>query len=492
MGQSDGPFPPLRRPFLQIRTLLRIFIASGARLMRQKHHYVSTFKTARSLEECMTQATETQQAPEKAAASPAKSYYVLTLMTLVWAFQFANIQIIPIVLEDIKHEFNASDKMMGIIAGIAVVLFGAILSMPVARFADRKGRVSIIAIGVAFWSLMTTLGGFAQSIVQLVLSRIGYSIGGSVSPAPANSLVADYFPKNRLPMALAIMSMAPCIGGLAAAWIGGLAFWIGARSSWAWRGAIIGAAIPGFIIAALLFFTVKEPVRGIQDGKQADTREYGIGETLRFFIENKTYFLIVIGFTFTGGADFGLATWLVPYLERVHARSVLEARTFAGTLTAIAGIIGVLLGGAIITWLGKKNDRWKIVGPGIASFLAGPVLVIFLFIPMPWMYIALFCAMILMAFRMGPVLSLVQSVVKIRMRAFAVSILFMIGTVIGSGGAPYLVGAINDYLSPAYGQMAIRYSLLCVPILSMIAALFFIVAGKFVKEDIGKNMADGI
>ncbi|MBN1571254.1 MAG: MFS transporter [Acidobacteria bacterium] len=412
-----------------------------------------------------------------------RAYYVLFLITFVWAFQFANIHIVNIVLERIRSEFQLSDTAMGLIAGFAVVILGQLLSMPVARLADRKGRISIISIGVAFWSLMTTLGGFAQSVTQLVLSRVGYSIGGAVSPGPGNSLITDYFPKHKLPMAMAIMSTAPCIGGLIAAWIGGLA-----GTSWGWRGAFIAVGIPGFIIAALLAFTVKEPVRGIQDGAHADTRHFGVGETLRFFIENKTYFLIVIGFTFTGFADLALSTWFIPYLERVHGKTMLEASTFGGTLSAIGGLVGVLLGGAVIGYLGKKNDRWKIVGPGITSLLAAPALIGFLFAPMPWAYIAVFCAMLLMAFRMGPILGLVQSVVKIRMRAFAAATLFMVGTLIGSGGGPLLIGAINDHLNPTHGMLAIRYSLLCVPIASVIGALFFIWAGRHVTRDIRRSL----
>jgi MFS family permease len=427
-------------------------------------------------------ATQPQEAV--APVSMAKSYYVLILLTLVWAFQFANIQVVNIVLERIRTEFQASDTMMGLVAGFAVVLFGSILSMPVARLADRRGRISIIAIGVTFWSIMTTIGGFAQSILQLSLARIGYSIGGSVSPAPGNSLVADYFPKNKLPMALAIMSTAPCIGGLTAAWIGGFA-----GTAWGWRGAFIAVGIPGLIIAALLYFTVKEPVRGVQDGTHADTREYGVAETLRFFYENKTYFLMVLGFTFTGSADLGLSTWLVPYLERVHQKSMLEASTFAGTLTAIAGIAGVLAGGAVIGYLGKRDDRWKIVGPGLTSLLAGPALIAFLFVPMPWTYAALFFAMIFMVFRMGPILGLVQSVVKVRMRAFAAATLFMVGNLLGGGVGPLIVGSVNDHLSQGYGRFAIRYSLLCIPALSMLGALFFIWAGRYVREDIRKSAA---
>jgi MFS family permease len=427
-----------------------------------------------------------QEPGEAMPVSLIKAYYVLVLLTLVWALQFANIQIVNIVLEQIKSDFRVSDTAMGLIAGIVVTLLGSLLSMPVARLADRKGRLAIVSIGVTFWSIVTTLGGFAQNVLQLVLARIGFGIGGSVSPAPGNSLVADYFPKNKLPMAMAIMSMAPCIGGLLAAWIGGIV----GSTHWGWRGAFVAVAIPGFLVAALLFFTVKEPVRGIQDGKHADTRNYGIGETLRFFFENKTYFLIVIGFTFSGTADLALATWFVPFMQRVHKTSLLEASTLGGTLNSIAGIIGVLLGGFIISYLGRKNDRWKIVGPGITSLAAGPVLLVFLFAPMPWAYVGLFFAMILLTFRMGPILGLVQTVVKVRMRAFAAATLFMIGTIIGSAVGPLLIGALNDALVPAYGDMAIRYSLLCVSTATILGALFYIWAGRYVKDDIQKSMSE--
>ena len=88
----------------------------------------------------MKPAAATQRTETAAPVSMARAYYVLTLLTLVWAFQFANIQIVNIVLERIRTEFNTSDTVMGLVAGIAVVLFGSILSMPIARIADTVRR----------------------------------------------------------------------------------------------------------------------------------------------------------------------------------------------------------------------------------------------------------------------------------------------------------------------------------------------------------------
>jgi MFS family permease len=432
----------------------------------------------------MRKVTATRPTSETAApVSMATSYYVLALLTLVWALQFTNISIINIVLEPIKKEFTLSDTMMGLMVGFAFTLISSLLSMPVARLADRKGRISIVALGVTFWSVMTTLGGCAQSVVHLLLARVGLGIGGSVAPAPGNSLASDYFPKDKLPMAMAIMSLAPCIGAQAAFLVGGFA-----GTYWGWRSAFFLAGIPGIVVAALLYFTVQEPHRGLQDGMHADFRDYTIGETLRFFLENRTYFLMVIGFTFTGFADLALNTWFVAFMMRVHRMTMLQVSTFGGTLSSIGSAAGVLLGGVIIAHLGQKDDRWKIAGPGITSFLAGPILIVFLFAPMPWTYAALFCSVLLMGFRMGPILGLVQSVVKVRMRAFAAATLFLIGTLFGSGAGPLIIGAFNDYLNPAYGPYAIRYSLLCVPAASMMGALFFLWAGQHVRKDIRRSL----
>ncbi len=199
---------------------------------------------------------------------------------------------------------------------------------------------------------------------------------------------------------------------------------------------------------------------------------------------------MVIGFTFTGFSDLTLSTWFVTFVMRVHDMTMLHVNTFGGTLNSFGGVAGVLIGGVIVGYLGRKDDRWKIVAPSITSFLAGPALVFFLFAPMPWAWVGLVCSVLLMGFRMGPVLGLVQSIVKVRMRAFAAAIFFMIGTLFGAGVGPLFIGALNDYLNPTYGQLAIRYSLLSVPAMSMLGALFFIWAARYVREDLRRSLVE--
>jgi MFS family permease len=415
-----------------------------------------------------------------------KSYYVLTLLTLIGALAFVDRNIINIVIEPIKAEFELSDTMMGFMVGFGFVMIYVFMSVPIARLADRKGRIPIVAMGLAFWSVMTTLGGFAQSVIQLLLTRIGVGIGESSSGAPTNSLIADFFPKDKRPMAMSIFYLSPYVGTYIGFWIGGLTRSLGHD----WRTAFFFAGVPGLLIAALLFVSVKEPQRGIQEGKSGDIKNYNLKETLRYFVNNKTYLYSLIGLCLSSLPDFSLTAWISPFLERVHEMDVLRVVSVGSTIKLIGGMAGVLMGGVIVTRLGKKSDRWRILTPGITSLLAGPALVTFLFAPMPLGWVGLFCSVFFMGFRMGPVLGLVQTVVKVRMRAFAAAVIFMFGNLFGQGVGPFIIGVCNDLLMPVLGKYAIRYSMLSLPLTSMLGALFFVMAARHVTRDIRRSQAE--
>jgi len=428
------------------------------------------------------------QPPFESSKPPSifKSYYVLALLTLAGSLAFVDRNIINIVIEPIKAEFELSDTVMGFMVGFGFIMIYVFLSIPIARVADRKGRIPIIAIGLAFWSVMTTLGGFAQSVIQLLLTRVGVGIGESSSGAPTNSLVADYFPKDKRPMAMSILYISPFLGTYIGFWIGGLVRNFGHD----WRTAFFFAGIPGLLLAALIFFSVKEPPRGIQDGKSGDVKNYNLKETLRYFVDNKTYLYSLIGLCLSSLPDFSLTVWISPFLERVHEMSVLRVVSVGSTIKLIGGMAGVLTGGVIVTRLGKKSDRWRILTPGITSLLAGPALVTFLFAPLPLAWVGLFCSVFFMGFRMGPVLGLVQTIVKVRMRAFAAAIIFMFGNLFGFGVGPFIIGACNDLLMPVFGKYAIRYSMLSLPLTSMLGAVFFIMATRHVTRDIQRSQAE--
>jgi sugar phosphate permease len=82
---------------------------------------------------------------DAAAARPsARRYYVLGLLTVVYALNFLDRTIFNVLIEPIKKEFVLSDTTMGLLAGFGFVLFYSLLGIPIARVADRLNRRNIV------------------------------------------------------------------------------------------------------------------------------------------------------------------------------------------------------------------------------------------------------------------------------------------------------------------------------------------------------------
>src|SRR6516165_5976257 len=132
-----------------------------------------------------------QAAQVQATAVPsARRYYVLAILTVVYALNFLDRTIFNVLIEPIKKEFALSDTTMGLLAGFGFVLFYSLLGIPIARVADRLNRRNIIATALAFWSAMTFLCGLASSVTTLALARIGVGIGESAGTPASQALLA--------------------------------------------------------------------------------------------------------------------------------------------------------------------------------------------------------------------------------------------------------------------------------------------------------------
>src|SRR4029453_8870268 len=87
-------------------------------------------------------------------------------------------------------------------------------------------------------------------------------------------------------------------------------------------------------------------------------------------------------------------------------------------------------------------------------------------------------------FHPGPIFAIAQTVARPSMRALASAIILLSATCFGQGVGPLVVGALNDALKTDFGAQAVRYSLLSTAVTTVLGALLFVVAARWIRGDI--------
>ena len=199
---------------------------------------------------------------EQRAFSPAYRNYALGILFVGYVVNFVDRSILSLLLEPIKLELSLSDAQLGLLGGLAFAVFYTFLGIPIAALADRRSRGKILAVSMGIWSAMTALCGLAASFWGLLLARIGVGVGEAGASPPSHSLISDYFPIEKRATALSIYALGIPFGTMIGSYVGG---W--GADTIGWRNTFFLVGLPGIFVALVILFTLREPPRGMSDGK---------------------------------------------------------------------------------------------------------------------------------------------------------------------------------------------------------------------------------
>ncbi|MBK7950213.1 MAG: MFS transporter [Deltaproteobacteria bacterium] len=437
-------------------------------------------------------------ASETFTASKAYTRWVLTLLFGVAILNMLDRQILGILVVPIKAEFGVSDTAMGFLTGPSFALFYAVAGIPVARYADRGVRRTIIATGLALWSGLTLASSAVSSFAQLVVARLGVGIGEAAGTPPSHALISDYFPPDRRASALALFSVGGSMGVALALLMGG---WV--EQLWGWRAVFAVAGAPGIVLALLMRFTVKEPPRGRFDGPRAasspgsSSAGHGPAHTaerwpaaLGQLLRIPAYRHVVMGAGLHSFAFTGSLIWYPAFLTRVHGFESGAIGTLLAFGSSLPTALGIVLGGLATDRLQRRDPRWITRVAAITMVAYAPFALGFLYFSDWTLAVAnLVPAALAMGASVPGMHVATQALAPPHLRALASAVTLLVLSVVGSGLGPFAVGVMNDLLAERLGDEAVRYTLSIVGLTSVWSGVHYWLAERTLARDLVERAA---
>ena len=381
---------------------------------------------------------------------------VLFLIWLMMAVAYLDRVNISVAGPTMMKALHLSHSTFGFV--LAAFTFGyALMQIPGGLLADRIGARGLLVTALVIWSCFTALTGAAWSLVSLIAIRVLFGFGEGLENGAQFKLIGDYFTARERSSAsgffLTALALGPALAAPAAAWL---------LAHVGWRGLFLGFALPGLIVAVLMFFYLPMPSRDVVQTEVTDDvgQEIGWGEAMR----RLPSWLAFAAYLFFNVAFWGFLGWMPSYLDSTrHIK--LAALGFTASVPYLSGFIGLL----VIGWLGTRplfRHRSALVGVSYLLAAAGLFLT-FTADNVPRCVLGLSLAAFFLYGGFGPFWAISLDLIPAGMRG-AFTGFVNLGGQIGGFCAPLIVGRIFDVTKSFTGGFLV-----------MIAALVLAAASLF-------------
>ncbi|MCP1470328.1 putative MFS family arabinose efflux permease [Sphingobium sp. OAS761] len=411
---------------------------------------------------------------------------MLLMLAFIYSLNYLDRQIVIILQEPIKHDFQLADWELGLLTGGAFGIFYTAMGIPIANIIDKGvNRVRLIAGFTAVWSIMTAVCGITRNFAQFFTARMGVGLAEAGFAPAAHSLISDLYEPRERPAAAGLFAIGVPIGMMAGLSIGGVV------AQYAdWRTALLLAGIPGVLIALIFPFVAREPTRGGTDAPVAPgtaPARLGFMEGLKLLARRSAFVHVIAGSAAFSFAQAGIATWLPSFLIRTHGMSLAQVGLSLGVISGLCGAIGTWFGGWQGTRFGRAGLHAIVRLPIIGIVLAAPLYVLVLNMGSGFAALMLLVAPVLLgAFWTAPSIALTQSLAPVAMRARASAVYIVAANLIGVSMGPLVAGALSDWFTNMNGGDAargLRDALMLLTLFMFIGAGHWAYVGRLLKRE---------
>ncbi|MBL8622976.1 MAG: MFS transporter [Myxococcales bacterium] len=382
---------------------------------------------------------------------------ILALLTGLNFLNYLDRILVAAVLPKMSAELGLSDFQGGLTA--TVFLLGYFVTAPVfSALAARYSRRSLIAFGVATWSVATALSGTASNLGMLLAARAIVGIGEASYATLSPTIIDDITPPEKKGKALAIFYLATPLGSALGMVLGGQI-----AEHWGWRTAFFIGGGPGLLLAITCLW-IAEPAR------RGAVEHTGIVASAKALLRIPQYRRAVAGYIAHTAAVGAFAHWGPTFLVRRFGLKLGAAGTYFGAVTVVAGAIATFVGGrwsdaALARHPGGPahddaatrrgtNALLKICALGV--LLAAPFTAAAFAAPAAWMFFAMaFVAELGIFLSTSPVNAALLRAVPPELRAASMAFGIFAIHIFGDLGSPPAVGLLLDHLHIVAAMMAL-------------------------------------
>jgi sugar phosphate permease len=391
---------------------------------------------------------------------PAAAHYPWILVGLLWMVSFLNSAdraILNSVKPLLRDAFAITDIQLGLVDTVFFWTY-AVCAFLFGRVGDSVRRRNMIIFGLVFWSTATGLMPIATGFAMLLAMRTLVAVGESTYYPTATALISSWHRPAVRSRALAIHQTAVFAGG-------GIGGWAAGRLADAhgWAMPFVVFAVLGFVVMAVLIFTLRDDAPAAQTGPARQEEE-----PLRLILANPAALLLCGVFFLATAASSAVLNWCNTYAHDVLKLNLADSALVGPVMITTAGFISVLVGG----WL---SDRFAARSPlGRFTVLAiGLALAALFLLPFPWAKSVGAVGALLFATSFGKglfdgcIYAAMHDVMPDKARATAAGLMTMMGF-LGAGISTVALPAIAVHtgLAAGFSMMAGLYLLAVVALLA--------------------------
>lgn len=385
-----------------------------------------------------------------------RSWYTLGILTFSYSLAYIDRQLLNLLVDPIRHSLSISDTQLSLVQGLAFISAYLVAAPVFGRLVDITNRRNILVVGICMWSVFTALCGRADTYLGLFVARLGVGASEACVFPVACSMISDLFSAQRTPRALSIFVVGPLLGGGFSLLAGGLviAFASDVRAHVpifsalaTWQLAFVLVGLPGFLLAAALLLSVREPTRSRVVKATVDDRHYTIREAGVFIWQRRGFYArIYLALGMLAIVVLGMPAWFPSFLIRFYGVAPASVGFRFGLLVVTFGVAGVLLG----PWVTRIVEKRGYEDAGLRT-AACSMLVVTLFCaaipfsPTPTGSLA-FCAGAVFFFSLptGMMAAAMQLGAPSRMRGAVGALYTFFAQLIGFGLGPTSIALVTD------------------------------------------------